>query len=207
MATGNYAGKLFTLAANMYLPILVANLASPAETAYFFVPWTISMALELVALNMMTSLTVEAAMDMNQLRQLSRRALSQTMRLVIPMAALTALVAPWALLVFGSDYSDAGTSLLRVLAAGMIPNAIVSLGIGVARVEHRGQTVVAVQGAWAVLVLGFSALLLPSMGIVAVGVVWTATQTVLALWLLGGILRPLLLPRGWAGDALPPGDD
>jgi O-antigen/teichoic acid export membrane protein len=192
MATGNYAGKLFTLAGNLYMPILVANRVGAAAAAYFFVPWMVSLAIELVALNVMTSLTVEAATDMERLRALTRQALVQTMRLVVPIAALVALVAPLALLVFGSDYADEGASLLRLLALGMVPNVIVTLGITIARIQHRGRIVVAVQGTHAILVLGLSALLLPSLGIDAVGYVWTASQTALALVLLATLLRPLL---------------
>lgn len=192
MATGNYAGKLFTLAGNLYMPILVANRVSAADAAYFFVPWMVSLAIELVALNVMTSLTVEAASDMDHLRDLSRRALRQTMRLLIPVAALVTLVAPLALLVFGQDYADEGSSLLRLLMIGMVPNAIVTLGITVARVEHRGRAVVSIQGAHCIVVLFFSALLLPSLGIDAVGYVWTASQTVLAVVLLATLLRPVL---------------
>lgn len=192
MATGNYAGKLFTLAGNLYMPILVANQASPAAAAYFFIPWMVSLAIELVALNVMTSLTVEAASDMERLRELSRQALRQTLRLVIPIAALAAIVAPWALLVFGSDYADEGATLLRLLALGMVPNAIVTLGISVARIEHRGRAVVAIQGAHCIAVLGLSALLLPSVGIDAVGYVWTASQTTIAAILLATLLRPVL---------------
>lgn len=200
MATGNYAGKLFTLAGNLYMPILVANRTSAAEAAYFFVPWMVSLAIELVALNVMTSLTVEAASDMARLQQLTRRALRQALRLVVPIAVLTAALAPLALLVFGPDYAEEGADLLRLLALGMIPNTVVALGVSVARIQERGRIVVAVQGAHAVTVLVVSALLLPSMGIVAVGVTWSATQAVLALVLLAGLLRPLLfsgrLPGG-----------
>lgn len=192
MATGNYAGKLFTLAGNLYMPILVANRVSAADAAYFYVPWMVSLAIELIALNVMTSLTVEAASDMDKLRELSRRALRQTLRLVIPVAALAAIVAPWALLIFGKEYADEGASLLRLLALGMVPNAIVTLGISVARIEHKGRIVVAVQGAHCVAVLVASALLLPSLGIDAVGYVWTASQTALALVLLATLLRPVL---------------
>jgi O-antigen/teichoic acid export membrane protein len=199
MAAGNYGGNLFALAGNMYMPILVANQLSASAAAYFFVPWMISLSLQLVASNVTTSLTVEAALDMPHLRRLSQQALGHSMRLVAPMAALTALVAPLALLVFGPAYAHAGTSLLRLLAAGAIPNVIVALGIGVARIEHRGQVVVAVQGAQFAIVLGLSALLLPSMGIVAVGLTWAASQLILAAILLLTILRPLVLPARWAG--------
>jgi O-antigen/teichoic acid export membrane protein len=114
------------------------------------------------------------------------------MRLVIPVAALAAIVAPWALLIFGKEYADEGASLLRLLALGMVPNAIVTLGISVARIEHRGRIVVSVQGAHCIAVLLFSALLLPSLGIDAVGYVWTASQTALALVLCATLLRPVL---------------
>jgi O-antigen/teichoic acid export membrane protein len=204
MATGNYGGNLFALVGNMYLPILVTNQVSAAQAAYFYVPWLICISLQLVPINVITSLTVEAALDMQQLRQLTRRTLAHSMRLVAPLAALTALVAPLALLIFGQAYADAGTSLLRLLALGTFPNVIVALGIGVARIEHKGQWVVAVQGVQFAILLGGSALLLPSMGIEAVGFIWAGSQFLLAAVLLATILRPLVLPERFAGGPTRP---
>jgi O-antigen/teichoic acid export membrane protein len=199
MAAGNYGGNLFALVGNMYLPILVANQAGAAEAAYFFVPWMICLSLQLVSLNVTTSLTVEAALDMPRLRRLCRQALAHSMRLVAPMAALTALVAPLALLVFGQAYADSGTNLLRLLAIGAIPNVVVVLGIGVARIEHRGGFVVVVQGVQFAIALGLSALLIPDIGVIAVGWTWTGSQILLALAMLATILRPLVLPERLAG--------
>ncbi|MBA3865302.1 MAG: oligosaccharide flippase family protein [Solirubrobacterales bacterium] len=195
MATGNYGGNLFSLVGTLFLPILVANLTSAEEAAYFYVPWLISISLQLVAINVMTSLTVEAALDMPSMGTLARRAVIHTARLVLPLAALTAVAAPWILLVFGQDYSDAGTALLRWLALGAVPNIIVSLGISIGRIEHRGWIVVAAQGATAVFVVALSAILLPGMGITGVGIAWTASQALLAAVMLATILRPLLLPH------------
>jgi O-antigen/teichoic acid export membrane protein len=199
MAAGNYGGNLFALVGNMYLPILVANQAGAADAAYFFIPWMICLSLQLVALNVTTSLTVEAALDMPRLRRLSRQALAHSMRLVAPLAALTALVAPLALLVFGQEYADSGTDLLRLLALGAIPNVVVALAIGVARIEHRGGFVVVVQGIQFAIVISLSALLIPDVGVVAVGWVWTGSQFLLALAMLATILRPLVLPERLAG--------
>lgn len=199
MAAGNYGGNLFALVGNMYLPILVANQIGAAEAAYFFIPWMICISLQLVTLNVTTSLTVEAALDMPRLRRLSRQALAHSMRLVVPLAALTALVAPLALMIFGQAYADSGASLLRLLALGVIPNVIVALGIGVARIEHKGHVVVAIQGVQFAFLLGLSALLLPDIGVVAVGWTWAGSQVLLALVLLATILRPLVLPERLAG--------
>jgi O-antigen/teichoic acid export membrane protein len=206
MAAGNYGGNLFALAGNLYLPVLVANLASASEAAYFYVPWLFSLSLQLVAINVMTSLTVEAALDMAALRRLARQALRHSLRLVVPMVAVTVVVAPWILLIFGQDYADAGTPLLRWLAIGALPNVIVTLGISVARIEHRGAIVVGFPAAHAIAVIGLSALLLPSLGIEAVGIAWTGSQTVLALVMLATILRPVLFRPG-DGGALPSADE
>jgi O-antigen/teichoic acid export membrane protein len=202
MAAGNYGGNLLGLLGNMYLPILVANRTSAAEAAYFYVPWMISLTVELVALNMMTSLTVEAALDMPRLRELSRRALMHSMRLVVPVAVLTMLLAPIGLLVFGSEYADEGTTLLRLLALGAIPNVIAALGAGVARIEHRGWIVTAIQGFQLVFVVALSAALLPGVGIAGVGIAWTSCQFLLAAVLLATILRPLLFSGGDRGGAV-----
>jgi O-antigen/teichoic acid export membrane protein len=196
MAAGNYGGNLFALAGTLYLPVLVANLTSASEAAYFYVPWLFSLSLQLVAINVMTSLTVEAALDLAALRRLARQALKHSLRLVTPLVVLAVVVAPWILLIFGQAYADAGTPLLRWLAIGALPNVIVTLGISVARIEHRGSIVVGFPAAHAIAVIGLSALLLPSLGIEAVGIAWTGSQTVLALLMLGTILRPVLFAVG-----------
>jgi len=196
MAPGNYAGKLFALFGNLYVPILVANRIGVASAAYFFVPWMVSMGIELIALNVTTSLTVEAATDPTRLPGLARRALGHSLRLVAPIALLTLLAASPALHVFGSDYADEGASLLRLLSLGMIPNVVVALGVGVARIQHRGAVVVAIQGSHCILLLGLCAILLPDLGIDAVGYVWSGSQALIATALLGTLLRPILFASG-----------
>jgi O-antigen/teichoic acid export membrane protein len=150
---------------------------------------------------MMTSLTVEAALDMDAVRRLAREALRHSLRLVTPLVALTLAVAPLILLVFGQEYADAGTPLLRWLAIGALPNVIVTLAISVARIEHRGAVVVGLFAAHAVAVIALSALLVPGMGIVAVGIAWTGSQTVLAVVALATTLRPVLF--GGNGQGAP----
>jgi O-antigen/teichoic acid export membrane protein len=191
MATGNYGGNLFGLIGMFFLPILVANVTSAKEAAYFYVPWLICTGMQLVAINVMTSLTVEAALDMPNMASLSRRAVIHTARLVLPLAALTALLAPWGLLAFGHDYADAGTALLRWLALGSVPNIVVSLGVSIGRIEHRGRIVAAAQAGSTVLVVGLSAALLPVLGITGVGIAWTASQTLVAAVMLATMLRPM----------------
>jgi len=194
VARGNYAGTLFSLAATILMPVVVANATDATQTAYFYVPWTISIGIGLIAIGMTSALTVEAAHDEGEMRRLTRRSLAATMRLVIPAAAVLAVASPLVLRAFGGDYSDEGSALLRLLAVAAVPNVVVTLGLTVARLQHRGGTVLVIQAAQAVLTLGLSLPLLPGEGIEAVGFAWLAAQLVVASALIAGMLRPLLLP-------------
>jgi O-antigen/teichoic acid export membrane protein len=73
-AAGNYVGSLFLLGSTTVLPILVVNESGASATAYFYVPWTVAVAFQLIAANMTTSLTVEVAFEEAKLRDANRRA-------------------------------------------------------------------------------------------------------------------------------------
>ena len=201
-ASGNYVGSLFMLASTLALPIIVTNDAGTRAAAYFFVPWTIAASLQLIALYMTTSLTVEVAFDEAKLREYSRRVLLQTARLVLPLALILLLGAPYVLRAFGAPYASEGASLLRLLAVASIPNILVFLGLSIARITHNGRMMLYVQGALCVSTLGLSLLLLPRFGIEGVGVAALVSQLAVATWLMLGILRPVLL--GSARPMLPP---
>ncbi|MDP8909466.1 MAG: hypothetical protein M3N47_10210 [Chloroflexota bacterium] len=141
----------------MLLPIMVANIAGTKETAYFYIPCTISAGLLLIALHVTTSLTVEAALDETRLRELTRRSLGLALRLIVPLATVAVVTAPWLLVAFGSEYAEQGEALLRLLAVEAIPNSLVMLALAVSRIQHRGRMVLAIQAAHCVLVLGLSA--------------------------------------------------
>jgi O-antigen/teichoic acid export membrane protein len=194
VSAGNYGGMLFASAATTLVPVAVANIAGAAETAYFYVPWTIAMGLQLVTLNMSISLTVEAALDEARLRVLTRQTLKHMVRLLLPPVLVCTIAAPWLLRIFGPNYAHDGATLLRLLALGTVPNLIVGLGIGVARIQHSGRAVLLIQAAQCVIVLGLSVVMLPSAGINGVGIAWLVSQLAVAGVLVTGMLRPILLP-------------
>ena len=196
-AIGNYGGSVLALATVTFLPVLVANTRSTTETAYFYVPWTIAAVVQAVTGNLTLALTVEAAHDTPQLRRLCRRTLAQCLRIVVPIAVAGSLAAPLLLGAFGQPYADAGSRLLRLLLAAAVPNVVVSLGVAIARLEHRGGMVLAIQGAQCVVVLGLGTVLLRGpLAIDGLGVAWLASQLVVAAALAAGPLhRHLLMPR------------
>ncbi|MCB0061267.1 MAG: hypothetical protein KDE19_04110, partial [Caldilineaceae bacterium] len=166
---GNYPGTLLYLAYTMLLPLLVTHIAGSRANAYFFIPWMIASGLQLIALNLTTSLTVEAARDEAKLALYCYRILQQSLKLLLPLILLVSFAAPWILLVFGTDYRDAGTALLQLLALSSIPNAVVMLYLSFVRIQNRVGGVIFTQGALCILLLGLSYVLLPQWGITGIG--------------------------------------
>lgn len=189
---GNYLGSLFFLASTTLLPIMVTNLSGASANAYFYPPWMIVTALQLVAVNLSTSLTVEAALDRTKLSAYSRRVLVQTARLAVPLVIIVFLGAPLILQVFGSAYAAEGSALLRWLALGALPNILIALFISLARVQNRPGIIMLVQGTLSLLILGLSHLFLPIFGITGVGVASVVSQTIVAVFLMLTQLRPIL---------------
>jgi O-antigen/teichoic acid export membrane protein len=198
-AGGNYVGFIFYAASANLLPLLVLSRSGPTEAAYFFLPWTITSALLVVAASTATSLTVETVRDMDRLHSYCRRTLLHTLAMLALPVAFLFIATPELLHLFGSGYAHHGATTLRLLTLGSLPNAVVLIGLGLLRIRGRVVQLAALQGVLCVLILGLSYLLLPRYGITGVGVAFASSQTIGAMWLLLGSLRPVVrLPRAAA---------
>lgn len=181
---GNYPGTLCFLASTTLLPLIVAEQAGVRATAYFFMPWMITNGLFQVALNMATSLTVEAAADQSQLGTYCYRALRQTARLVVPAVVILIVGAAPLLTIFGADYAAEGTMLLQLATLAALPNMVVMLYIGYARVKNRVGSIIFFQAAQALPLLAMSYLWLAEWGIASIGLALLLTQSGAALLVL-----------------------
>ncbi|HZO95753.1 MAG TPA: hypothetical protein VFB42_00120 [Gaiellaceae bacterium] len=199
LAAGTYVGGMFLVGSTTLLPVLVGAELGSRQAAYFSIPWTIASGVQLVALNMTTSLTVEVAYDESKLRDYFRRILRQTLRLVVPVVVVLTAAAHYVLLAFGAAYAREGATCLRLLALSTIPNVVVMLGLSMARIQHDARLASLVPGAACALTIGLSLALLPGLGIAGAGWAALAAQLAVALWLLAGPLRPVVLARPRAG--------
>lgn len=186
---GDYLGSLFSLASTTLVPVLVTMALGTEATAYFYLPWMIVGSLELLAANMTASFTVEAARERAKLVVYGRRVLGQLLILLALALSVIVPAAPLLLWIIGQEYADASAGLLRLLALSSVPQAVLMLALSVARVENRVRAIVALQAANCGLLLGLSALMLPALGIVAIGWAKLIAQGLLALLLLGTLLR------------------
>ncbi|MGW0311617.1 lipopolysaccharide biosynthesis protein [Streptomyces flavidovirens] len=177
---GDYTGSLFSLAVVYAVPVIVASQVSSEDNAYFYIATTIGSTVNLLAINMGASLTVEGAHDPSTLARNCRAALRRMARIMLPVAAILFFGAPYILGVFGEGYADAATPLLRWFAVGALLRVVIEVYFAVLRAQSRTSPLAYLQGGLCVLVLGLTLLLLPRMGLVGAGIAEISSLAVVA---------------------------
>jgi O-antigen/teichoic acid export membrane protein len=190
--SGNYLGTIASVMTFTVLPIMVVNVLGKADGAHYYLPALLATSLRLVAVNLSSSLTVEASLDQDRLYEFCRKIIKSGLQLVGLLAVITIIGAPYILQVFGQDYADNGTMLLRLLAVAAVPNIVVMAYLGIVRVQNRLRETIILTVVQAVMQLGISAWLLPMYGITGIGIAFVVCQTLVAIVLLATVLKPVL---------------
>ncbi|WP_030452340.1 lipopolysaccharide biosynthesis protein [Herbidospora cretacea] len=194
-AGGDYFGSVFTLAAIYLIPVVVATQVDHRTYAYYGIAVTVGGLLEIFAFTMATSLTVEGSFDPAALGRNTRRALHRSLTVLIPMIVVVVLAAPLVLAVFGAEFADNGTTLLRLIALATLARAFVELHLGALRALGRGRALLSIQAVRCALALALTWLLLPRHGIEGVGIALVVTQSVMAAAVAPALFR-LCRPNG-----------
>ncbi|GII78440.1 hypothetical protein Sru01_34220 [Sphaerisporangium rufum] len=192
---GDYPGAFSILAIVYFLPVYVASRVSGELFGYFAIAQTLGAMIELLAINMATSLTVEGSADRTRLAANCRQALRRAFLIIGPVSGVTILAAPLILSVFGPGFAEHGTFLLRLMALAVLPRVLIEIYLSALRAQSRARTLAAVQIGLAVLVLSSSVLLLPVTGIAAVGYGLLFSEALVALLIFGGLRRVLNNPE------------
>ncbi|MBT2490327.1 polysaccharide biosynthesis C-terminal domain-containing protein [Streptomyces sp. ISL-96] len=207
---GDYTGSLFSLAVVYAVPVIVASQVSSEDNAYFYITTTIGGTVNLLAINMGASLTVEGAHDPSTLAQNCRAALRRMARIMVPVAAVLFFGAPYILGVFGEGYADAAAPLLRWFAVGALLRVVIEVYFAVLRAQSRTSPLAWLQGGLCVLVLGLTLLLLPRMGLVGAGIAEISSLAVVASVagaMLFRVVRPAPPARSKGAEAAAPDGD
>jgi hypothetical protein len=199
----DYLSGLFVFGAAHLVPVLVAATVAPSVFAQFYIAWIIAGILNLVGINLATSLTVEGVHDAHRLTANCRAALRRALGILFVAVAIVALAAPYGLGVLGQGYLGA-VPLLQVLAVAALPRAVVEIWIGVLRAQSLTRQIALLQIASGGLVVGLVVAWLQvdpqasGLGIgriTGVGCAVLISHTVLALAVLPGLRRFLAPAR------------
>jgi O-antigen/teichoic acid export membrane protein len=185
----DYVAALLSQGSTALLPLLVIGVLGREDNAYFYVTSLIAAAVGALAQSLSTSLVVEGAHEESDLASFTRRSVVRYAKVVVPGVALAIAAAPLVLVPFGPAYVEKGTTLLRLLLAGTVPQAVVTLYLGVERVRAQVGRVLAVELATVLLVIFGAIVGMWWYGLAGVGATWLAAQTAMAV---------LVAPRLWS---------
>jgi O-antigen/teichoic acid export membrane protein len=188
-AATDHAATLLLLAVANLLPLVVLARTGAADSAFYYMAFTIANSLYLVTADVGSSFVTRAARDPDRAEQMARRACAHALLLVVPAVAAGCLLAPVLLGLLGPDYAVAGTPLLQLLLLSAVPHVVVGLAINLAQVRQQMRRVLGIQAAVAAGTFVAADAGLRQLGLTGVGWAWLGTQTVLALVLLATQLR------------------
>ncbi|MEU6824663.1 lipopolysaccharide biosynthesis protein [Streptomyces atriruber] len=204
---GDYTGSLFSLAVVYLVPVIVASQVSSVDNAYFYITTTIGGTVNLLAINMGASLTVEGAHDPALLAANTRSALRRMATIMLPVCGILFLAAPLILRMFGQGYADAATPLLRWFAVGALLRVVMETYFAVQRAQSKTSGIAWLQGLLCFLVLGLTLLLLPRMGLTGAGIAEISSLAVIVAIAAPKLYRVVrAAPSGRAEETAPDGD-
>jgi O-antigen/teichoic acid export membrane protein len=200
-ASIDYAGAVLSQAYGNLLPVIVLTALGAAANGSFYIVWTITSGLSLVAMNFGTSLLVEASAAPHRLAELARGVLTRTLLVTVAGAIGIIVLADPVLRIYGGGYAHAA-GLLALLAVATVPRALVVLTWSLDRVAGRVGRAAVTQLALAVLVLGGSWLLVGHLGTTGVGLAWTGGNVLIAIVRLPTLIDAMRRRRGTRPDGV-----
>jgi O-antigen/teichoic acid export membrane protein len=197
---GDYIGAMSLLGINNLVPILVAARIGPDKAAYFYIAWSIGLVLDLLAVNMAMSLTVESAFDAETLAANCRSALRRLAVILLPIVALVALLAPFALRLYGPKYSSYGAPVLELLALATLPKTLTELYLGALRAQNRPKMIATIQVVRFLLILGLALALTGVIGVPGAALGAVATQLFVAVLIFPRLRQIMSASRAARAD-------
>lgn len=163
---------LMTLPA-FILPIIVLDTLGPGEAAHYYIAYAIASLIFLIPGAFTTSLFVEGSHG-EPLAVNAKRALISMTVLMIPAIVLIYFFGGSLLSLFGQEYAE-GFALLRLLVPASLFVGVYGVFTAIKRVQRNMLPLVLLSAMISVQLVGLSYLMLPGLGLVAVGYAWIAS--------------------------------
>ena len=181
-SVGNYFASILAATPSFILPIMIVNLLSGEQNAYFYIAWTIASITFSIPSAASQSLFAEGAHFEDKLRINANKAIRFSLVLLVPAIILLVVLGKWLLLLFGASYSSNALTLLWILGSSSIFVGMNSIYFTILLVRHRIRELLVLRGLTTLVVLVASVLIMPAMGIVGIGYAWLGAQALVSIY-------------------------
>jgi O-antigen/teichoic acid export membrane protein len=183
-STGNYFVSIFASAPYFLLPIIVVNLISAEQNAYFYVAWMMAGLVYAIPVAVSSSLFAEGSHSEEALVANARRSFRFIILLLVPAIILLVALGKWLLLLFGENYSSNALTLLWILGASGLFIAVNDVYYSILRVRGRIRELFFIRALISIAVIIAGSLIAPKTGIVGIGYAWISAQAVASIYVL-----------------------
>jgi O-antigen/teichoic acid export membrane protein len=195
-----YTAALCATAAMQAMPLLVVWRLGATDNAYFTLPWLVWIGIMTLLGSVTASFTVEVVSNPGRAAHALRRGALMWSALVAIVLVCTTAAAPLLLRLAGNEYADQGTEVLRLIGLSAPFAAIVALYTAFAWLEQRVWRLALIQAGTGVLLVGLALILMPSLGLAAIGWANLVAQGATALVMLPSLWRRV---HAWRRDGGP----
>jgi O-antigen/teichoic acid export membrane protein len=158
------------------LPVLVTVRLSASDNAYFFTTWMLAGLFLVVSPAVSQSLFAEGMHRPDEVDAMARSAMKIIGAILVPGLFAILAVGGTLLSAFGPAYADHAVGLLRITVLASVPDAVTNVYVGVLRVQGRLTSAAILNLGMGLGILVMSWLLLPVIGVSAVGYAFLAMQ-------------------------------
>jgi O-antigen/teichoic acid export membrane protein len=182
-AVRNVSGSAAEFLPGLLLAPLVLALHGPEEAAYFGIAWTAATLIFLASAAISRSAMAEIVRNgPSGVTAAVGRGAVQHLIVVVPAAILGAMLAPWALGVFGPDYAFYGTPVLIILCASAVFVAPTYLYLAYLRAVERPLALNVFPAAMIAVLAVLAPLLAGPLGTQGVALAWLLANIPFAFW-------------------------
>jgi O-antigen/teichoic acid export membrane protein len=166
------------------LPVVVTAQLGARANAYFYITWMVGSAIFMISPAVASAIFAEGSHDPTRLQRLTGHALRVVLTLLVPAIAVIAAGGRLVLHAFGAGYAAAGYSLLLVLLASALPDAVTNVAVATLRIRAALRGAALLNGSMATIAVVGAWLLTPRLGIIGAGWAWLGAQVAGALVVL-----------------------
>ncbi|MFC1928295.1 lipopolysaccharide biosynthesis protein [Chloroflexota bacterium] len=185
---GNYVARSLEALPIRIMPLLVIGILTVESSAYFYIAFSLSSILGMIAGSTSKSLFAEGSYQPGLLRSQMLKAVKFISTFLIPGILILFFIGDKFLALFGNEYTQNSFWLLRFLALSWLPATINMLYISIIRVRMKIKPLIYIYAFTAIFIIGISYLLMNWIGLIGVGIAWLLTQSLVAM-----VVGPVML--------------
>jgi O-antigen/teichoic acid export membrane protein len=184
----NYALTLSERAPGLVLPVLVAELLTPAANATWYAVWMMAWVVYIVPIQVGMTIFAEAAHDPGELRAAVRRGVLSSLAVGTAGALVLGAGAELALSILGPHYASEGAAPLRVLLLALPPLTLVQAYFSSCRARRALGEAIVTGWLTALASVATAAAAGVGHGLMGMAIAWVAVQYASGLWSLSRLL-------------------